>query len=87
MGGVSGGHYIAFARQHVTNKWYKFDDKDVEEVSEDTVKKQEAYVLFYRRKHDLKQYDNIHTLHYYMYNEGSLRAVAPFLNKEYNLFS
>lgn len=55
MGGVSGGHYVAFARQHVTNKWYKFDDKDVEEVSEDTVRKQEAYVLFYRRKPDLKQ--------------------------------
>jgi ubiquitin carboxyl-terminal hydrolase 20/33 len=51
MGSVSGGHYIAYCKHHLTQKWYEFDDRVVTEVSEATVSKVEAYVLFYQRKH------------------------------------
>lgn len=52
LGSVSGGHYIAYAKSHVTDKWYEFDDSIVTEISEEKVSKVEAYVLFYKRRHD-----------------------------------
>jgi hypothetical protein len=50
MGDTGGGHYISFAKHHVTGQWYKFDDRLVTEVSTAEVEEQEAYVLFYRRQ-------------------------------------
>lgn len=40
------GHYFAFAR-HATGTWYHFDDEDVKVVAEQTVLRQQAYLLFY----------------------------------------
>ena len=51
LGSVSGGHYIAYCRSHVTGKWYEFDDRLVTEVSEEKISKIEAYLLFYQRSH------------------------------------
>lgn len=47
FGSVGGGHYIAYAKNCVDNKWYEFNDSFVSEVSETTVANAEAYVLFY----------------------------------------
>ena len=35
FGGISGGHYTAFCRNQLNNKWYDFDDSDVTEISKD----------------------------------------------------
>lgn len=42
------GHYIAYCRNNLNNRWYEFDDQSVTEVTESTVQNAEAYVLFYR---------------------------------------
>ena len=34
FGGTGGGHYTAFAKNPLDNKWYNFDDSTVSEVSE-----------------------------------------------------
>lgn len=48
-GGLGGGHYTAYAKLIEGNSWYHFDDSHVSSVSEDSIKTQAAYVLFYRR--------------------------------------
>ncbi len=51
MGGTGGGHYVSYARHHITGKWYYFDDAmEVVEVPESEVVQSEAYVLFYSRR-------------------------------------
>ncbi|GFQ03504.1 ubiquitin carboxyl-terminal hydrolase 8 [Phtheirospermum japonicum] len=47
-GGMGGGHYTAFAK-HRLDRWYKFDDSHVYSVTEEQIKTQSAYVLFYKR--------------------------------------
>ncbi|XP_024943568.1 ubiquitin carboxyl-terminal hydrolase 8 isoform X2 [Cephus cinctus] len=48
-GTMEGGHYTAFCRSATQNKWYKYDDHTVTEVSPGQVKSQNAsaYLLFY----------------------------------------
>lgn len=48
-GNAGGGHYTAYAKNMVDDKWYEFDDQYVTEVSETTVANAEAYVLFYQK--------------------------------------
>ena len=45
----AGGHYIAYARNGLSNRWYEFNDTRVHSVSPDTVQSVEGYVLFYRK--------------------------------------
>ncbi|XP_064415173.1 ubiquitin carboxyl-terminal hydrolase 33-like [Latimeria chalumnae] len=47
-GNVNSGHYIAYCRKD-NNTWYRYDDHKVSEVSEATVQKEQAYILFYRK--------------------------------------
>ncbi|XP_051131118.1 ubiquitin carboxyl-terminal hydrolase 8-like [Andrographis paniculata] len=47
-GGMGGGHYTAFTKNRLS-QWYEFDDSHVFPVSEDQIKTQAAYVLFYKR--------------------------------------
>ncbi|XP_057784693.1 ubiquitin carboxyl-terminal hydrolase 8-like [Salvia miltiorrhiza] len=47
-GGMGGGHYTAFAK-HRLDSWYEFDDSHVYPVTEEQIKTQAAYVLFYKR--------------------------------------
>jgi ubiquitin carboxyl-terminal hydrolase 4/11/15 len=49
-GSLGGGHYTAFARNHATQRWYKFDDSHVAECSPDDVRTTAAYVLYYQRR-------------------------------------
>ena len=73
LGSVAGGHYICYAQNHITRRWYEFDDRQVTEISERRLQDVEAYVLFYRRRHSaqLKQalLDRI--------QEATLTSVAP----------
>ncbi|KAI3678623.1 hypothetical protein L6452_37922 [Arctium lappa] len=48
-GSMGSGHYTAHIKLINENKWYNFDDSHVSTVSEDDVKSNAAYVLFYRR--------------------------------------
>eukprot|EP01124_Arcella_intermedia_P025056 TRINITY_DN4398_c0_g1_i1.p1 TRINITY_DN4398_c0_g1~~TRINITY_DN4398_c0_g1_i1.p1 ORF type:complete len:1098 (+),score=233.90 TRINITY_DN4398_c0_g1_i1:166-3459(+) len=50
MGTMTGGHYTAYGRHRDNNKWYRFDDSNVSEVSPGVVQSSYAYVLFYKRK-------------------------------------
>ena len=50
FGSLEGGHYTAFAKNALYNKWYHFDDTDVTRVSEADVVTKAAYVLFYRMR-------------------------------------
>jgi len=49
-GNLGFGHYTAYAKNHLTNKWYCFDDSSVMEESEENVCSSASYVLFYKRK-------------------------------------
>ncbi|GAB5364690.1 hypothetical protein AAMO2058_000991400 [Amorphochlora amoebiformis] len=51
-GGLSGGHYVAYAKSHNTGKWFSFDDHIVTPVTAETVASQQAYILMYVRKSD-----------------------------------
>ncbi|XP_053103903.1 ubiquitin carboxyl-terminal hydrolase 33 isoform X1 [Hemicordylus capensis] len=51
-GTASNGHYIAYCRNNLNNRWYEFDDQSVTEVTESTVENAEAYVLFYRKSNE-----------------------------------
>ncbi|GAA6055880.1 hypothetical protein JCM3770_001539 [Rhodotorula araucariae] len=50
FGGLGGGHYTAFAKNHENGRWYDFDDSRVSEISPDRIKSSAAYLLFYRRR-------------------------------------
>ncbi|CAL8243263.1 unnamed protein product [Lota lota] len=46
-GGLDGGHYTAYCKNTVKQRWYKFDDHEVSEISTSSVKSSAAYILFY----------------------------------------
>lgn len=47
-GTMEGGHYTAYCKNRVyNNKWFKFDDHEVSEISSSDVSSGNAYILFY----------------------------------------
>ncbi|XP_076025691.1 ubiquitin carboxyl-terminal hydrolase 8 isoform X2 [Genypterus blacodes] len=46
-GGLDGGHYTAYCKNANRQRWFKFDDHEVSEISTPTVKSSAAYILFY----------------------------------------
>jgi len=76
LGSVSGGHYIAYCRSHVTGKWYEFDDRVVTEFSEAEIAKIEAYVLFYKRVHPVEPLRRVLS----MVDEGTARDPLAMLS-------
>ena len=46
-GTMNGGHYTAYCKNAEYNKWFKFDDQDVMEISGNEVRSSAAYILFY----------------------------------------
>lgn len=46
-GGLDGGHYTAYCKNSIKQRWYKFDDHEVSEISTSSVKSSAAYILFY----------------------------------------
>ncbi|XP_026506477.1 ubiquitin carboxyl-terminal hydrolase 31 [Terrapene carolina triunguis] len=49
-GTMQGGHYTAYCKNSVDGLWYCFDDTDVQQLAENEVCKQTAYILFYQRR-------------------------------------
>ncbi|XP_075431712.1 ubiquitin carboxyl-terminal hydrolase 8 [Ascaphus truei] len=45
-GGLDGGHYTAYCKNATKQRWFKFDDHEVSEISP-SVKTSAAYILFY----------------------------------------
>lgn len=48
LGGTGGGHYFAFCKD-LDNKWRKYNDSSVSEMSEESVVTKSAYCLFYKQ--------------------------------------
>lgn len=48
FGSLNGGHYTAFCKNPVYQKWFNFDDTDVSKASESEIVTKAAYVLFYK---------------------------------------
>ncbi|KAJ8340400.1 hypothetical protein SKAU_G00350330 [Synaphobranchus kaupii] len=46
-GGLDGGHYTAYCKNITKQRWFKFDDHEVMEISTSTVKSPAAYIFFY----------------------------------------
>ncbi len=46
-GSLNAGHYTAFG--NFKDKWYKFDDRNVNEVKAEEIVTSAAYLLFYER--------------------------------------
>ena len=49
-GNMGGGHYFTYCKDYYTNKWYKYDDCNVTEISSSLIITQMAYILFYIRR-------------------------------------
>uniref|UniRef100_A0A1B6J488 Ubiquitin carboxyl-terminal hydrolase n=1 Tax=Homalodisca liturata TaxID=320908 RepID=A0A1B6J488_9HEMI len=50
-GSMDSGHYTAYCKNYLLNKWYKFDDQDVNELSPNEIRTSAAYILFYESSH------------------------------------
>lgn len=46
-GGLDGGHYTAYCKNVPKQRWFKFDDHEVSDISTSSVKSSAAYILFY----------------------------------------
>nr|XP_060642413.1 ubiquitin carboxyl-terminal hydrolase 31 [Anolis sagrei ordinatus] len=49
-GTMQGGHYTAYCKNSIDGLWYCFDDSEVQQLAENEVCKQTAYILFYQRR-------------------------------------
>lgn len=54
-GGLDKGHYVAYTKNPINNKWYIFDDDDVLHIEENKIYNEivnnKAYILFYTQKY------------------------------------
>jgi ubiquitin carboxyl-terminal hydrolase 8 len=48
-GTLDGGHYTALCRHFQFDKWFKFDDTEVKDVSSSSLVSPTSYILFYAR--------------------------------------
>ena len=62
------GHYVSYTKNPFEDKWYRYDDLYREEVNENQINKESAYLLFYVRK-DMESKD--------------LSQVMPDIEKDY----
>ncbi|KAB7499585.1 Ubiquitin carboxyl-terminal hydrolase 43 [Armadillidium nasatum] len=49
---LQGGHYTAVCRNPTNGKWYTFDDFNIEEIPQEKVIDQDAYILFYQKREE-----------------------------------
>jgi hypothetical protein len=61
-GGLGGGHYTAYAKNYLEQKWYTFNDSSVYPVGDENIVTSSAYVLFYRRR-NLRNHVNLEELY------------------------
>ena len=55
-GGIGSGHYIAYCKNPITNKWFKYDDSSVTYIPniETNVDLKNHYILFYQIESDVR---------------------------------
>uniref|UniRef100_A0A673GZD5 Ubiquitin carboxyl-terminal hydrolase n=1 Tax=Sinocyclocheilus rhinocerous TaxID=307959 RepID=A0A673GZD5_9TELE len=46
-GGLDGGHYTAYCKNPLKQRWFKFDDHEVSDISASSVRSAAAYIFFY----------------------------------------
>ena len=46
-GSIDSGHYINYSQ--INDKWYNFDDSNINELDESTIFSKNAYILFYKK--------------------------------------
>ena len=67
QGNLIGGHFFAYVRNFLKNKWYCMDDDFINDIDEKNLVSRSAYVLFYQRKNTKirndKESKNLHTNH------------------------
>lgn len=61
-GGLGGGHYTAIAKNHISNKWYDFNDSTVTETNPNRAISSMSYVLFYERQVKSKSSSSMDTI-------------------------
>ena len=61
QGNFVGGHYNAYAKNFITNKWYEFDDEYIKEINENEIITESSYVLFYAKRNS--KYENIEKIY------------------------
>jgi ubiquitin C-terminal hydrolase len=49
-GSNDGGHYTAFIKHNINNKWYHFNDTNITEIHPTNIVTNQAYCLFYNKK-------------------------------------
>jgi ubiquitin C-terminal hydrolase len=48
-GNTENGHYWSYCKNSIDNKWYNFNDDNVNHIDEDNIVSKNAYILFYIR--------------------------------------
>ena len=61
QGNFTGGHYNAYAKNFIKNKWYEFDDEYIKEINENDIITESSYVLFYAKRNS--KYENIEKIY------------------------
>ena len=61
QGNFTGGHYNAYAKNFITNKWYEFDDEYIKEINKNEIVSESSYVLFYAKRNS--KYENIEKIY------------------------
>ena len=73
VGGLYGGHYFAYCKNHIDGGWYEFNDSHVNKIETKKVVNDNAYVLFYKKRRDEK------------FNEEELFK-KPFIEIDYSKY-
>jgi ubiquitin carboxyl-terminal hydrolase 8 len=59
MGSLSGGHYIAFTKNPLNNKWYRFNDSMVHHIPDKDIEAEimngGSYILFYKKNYSVSE--------------------------------
>ena len=60
-GSLGGGHYIAYCKNNLSDKWFKFDDNKVTYIVDikDVIDKRNCYMFFYQISINKSEFNNI----------------------------
>ncbi len=61
QGNFNGGHYVAYAKNFIKDKWYEFDDEYIKEINENEIVSENSYVLFYQKRNS--KFENVETVY------------------------
>jgi ubiquitin carboxyl-terminal hydrolase 4/11/15 len=50
QGNYTGGHYFAYSKNFLNNKWFEFDDEYMKTIKEDEIVSENSYILFYQKR-------------------------------------